>query len=54
MSRMFTENVCMDFDQLILDLVQLLRTLWLGAYRSAPDTPRNLAELFRGLVRGDV
>jgi hypothetical protein len=27
MSRMFTENVCMDFDQLILDLVQLLRTL---------------------------
>jgi hypothetical protein len=27
MSRMFTENVCMDFDQLILALVQLLRTL---------------------------
>jgi hypothetical protein len=43
MSRMFTENVCMDFDQLILALVQLLRTLRLGDYRSGPDTPRNLA-----------
>jgi hypothetical protein len=26
MSQMFTENVCMDFDQLILALVQLLMT----------------------------
>jgi hypothetical protein len=27
MSQMFTENVCMDFDQLIPALVQLLRRL---------------------------
>jgi hypothetical protein len=27
MSRMFTENVCIDFDQLILALVKLLRML---------------------------
>jgi hypothetical protein len=43
MSRLFTETVCMDFDQPILALEQLLRTLWLGAYRWAPDTPRNHA-----------
>jgi hypothetical protein len=44
MSRMSTENVCMDFDQVpILALVQLLRTLGLGDYKSAPDTPRNIA-----------
>jgi hypothetical protein len=42
MSRMFTEIVCMDVDQ-ILAMVQLLRTLWLGGYRGAPDTPQNLA-----------